>query len=854
MSRLAIAPGVPLDEPPRRPTPLLSVALGLIAGILLDNYLNTDAWLSFALLASGTIAFARMRHRRAAPWIAVFLAAAGLGSLRHGVHDRWTPANHVVNFITDEPVLAGIQGHLISQPRVSGLPKKRPSAYETGPATRFVLEATAIEGAGGPIQVSGRVSVTVRGVLLLLHEGDLVQMRGWLSRPHDPRNPGEFDWALFQRRNGVRVRMSCQHAESVRCVRAADSASAAPVLNRVRARLRGLLSDNAFRDGDPGEGVMAAMVLGERSAVAKAINSAFIRTGNAHFLAASGMHVGLLSMLGWWVMTRLLGVYYRTAAVVIALVVLSFVMVAEARPSILRAGIIGVLACLAVFRRRGTYSVNWLAGAATIILLINPADLFAPAFQYSFLAVLALMYLQPAIARSIADRLVAGNHFGASWYFDRKAYAATLVDGGARDPLTARGLSALFVRWLVQLLLLAFSAWFITAPLACYHFNTFNAWGYFGTVIAWFVAIPAISIGYAKVVVGAVFPSVGHLLGPALESSTGCMLATIKLLARIPGTLIDGHSPSAPWVIAVYGALALWIYRPGWMRWRHGFKVIALVLAVIWCIPPRWVHHDRHALNVWMLAIGDGTATVIELPDGRVMAYDFGTRSNFDAGLLGVSFLKHCGIRRLDTVFVSHANFDHFGAIPALADEFDIGRVVVNDHFESFSQEGGAATLFLYKLRAAGVPIDVMRGPQTFANTDGLTIESIWPPPITQQHFMDANDSSTVLRLTYRDKSILLTGDIEEFAMNKLIERGGLAADVLALPHHGSVVAATGRFVRAVDPRIAVRSTAHAERLTINGIRDAVGDREYFNTADQGCIRIRIAEDEVRAGPAIRAP
>ncbi|MCZ6815932.1 MAG: hypothetical protein O7F76_04435, partial [Planctomycetota bacterium] len=111
-----IVPGVPFEEPPPRPAPLLPLALGLTGGIILDRFFPFDTWLSISLLAAGAIVFGKLHKRRAAATAALILAAAGLGSLRHAVHDRWLPANHISHFTADEPVLADVRGRLASRP------------------------------------------------------------------------------------------------------------------------------------------------------------------------------------------------------------------------------------------------------------------------------------------------------------------------------------------------------------------------------------------------------------------------------------------------------------------------------------------------------------------------------------------------------------------------------------------------------------------------------------------------------------------------------------------------------------------------------------------------------------------
>jgi len=263
-----------------------------------------------------------------------------------------------------------------------------------------------------------------------------------------------------------------------------------------------------------------------------------------------------------------------------------------------------------------------------------------------------------------------------------------------------------------------------------------------------------------------------------------------------------------------------------------------------WVVAPYWTRRPSGALTVWMLAVGDGTGTVIELPDRRVILYDLGTRSPFDAGRVAVNFLQHRGIGHVDTIFVSHPDFDHYGGIETLADSVSIGRVVVNDQFERFTKDKPAALRFLQAMRSRGIPIDVTRGPRRFDAGD-VRIESLWPPAAEDRMAPDDNDSSTVLRIAYEGRSILLTGDVTEWAIGGLLSRGGLHADVLALPHHGSVVYNTAAFISAVNPTIAVRSSAQRQAMTTNGIERAVCDRRYLNTADVGCVRMTIRDGEV---------
>jgi competence protein ComEC len=830
---------------PKAPAPLMPVAIGLSAGILLDQQFIVPfpACAVAVLIGSAVVAVARGKPAVAA--CGVVLAAIGVGAVRHALFDRRLPDHHIARYGDAEPTLVRLRGRITTPPRIVEPDPSVPRAYSRGPRTVFQLEALALDGAGGPIDVCGPVQFSVKEPMLTLSVGDEVQGTGWLFRPRGPQNPGQYDWSLHQRRMGVRAGFSCDHAEGVRLSRAEGASKGGRWLAAVRRYFRGLLIDDVLDEDEQAAGVMAAMVLGQRSAVTKAMNEAFVRSGNAHFLAASGMHVAWLALLFYGV-CRAIGLHHRLTALIVAMAIVSYVLIAEPRPSILRAGIMGVALCMSAFVRGRYGSPNALSLAVVIILLIRPADLFSPAFQFSFVATLGLIFLCPVVS----TRIMMGFHYlgyvSAAAGFDMRSTESWLLFDSRRG---LRTIATSVYGVVAKLFALSISQWLITAPLACYAFNNLAPWGWLGSFVVWFVAMPAVLLGYVTVLVRLAFPSAAALLSPLVNGATDAMIACVNLVGRLPGSLIDGRSPSIYWVAATYAALALWVFRRRWMPLRHGFVILAIVLVGMWAIPPRWVRAERGAMVVWTLAVGDGTGTVIELPDGRVVIYDFGTRSAFDAGPVAESFLRHRGITRIDAIFVSHANFDHYGAVEHIVGRFEVGRLVVNDHFRRFAPEGSAAAHFLASVESAGVPIEVVSGPKSFDGFGDVSVEQIWPPSASDRKILDANDTSTVLKVASQGESILLTGDIAELAMAELLtaHRETLRSGVLALPHHGSVVFNTEAFIEAVSPAVAIRSTGQRRAMTTSGIERIVAPRRYFSTADDGCAKVTFRESGIIA-------
>jgi len=170
---------------------------------------------------------------------------------------------------------------------------------------------------------------------------------------------------------------------------------------------------------------------------------------------------------------------------------------------------------------------------------------------------------------------------------------------------------------------------------------------------------------------------------------------------------------------------------------------------------------------------------------------------------------------------------------------------VINGQFPNFSGESSASSRFLSSMRERGIPVEVTSGPQTFDGGAGVSIDSLWPPPAAERMAPDDNDSSTVLRIAYQGRVVLLCGDAAEWGIAGLLDRGSLGADAMALPHHGSVVHNTAAFIDKVNPRITVRSTGQRQAMTTNGIAGLVGNRRLLNTAEEGCVRLRIRDGEL---------
>ncbi len=817
--------------------PLVPAAIGLMTGIVVDSvtacppavYVIASA-ACLALLLLPTI----RRHYGLA--VATVLAAVVGGLLHHNAYWRVSSDHIVHRTAVDSPIMARVTGLVLTDPRLS---VRRdwafaPWMYATD-STSFLLDADKMETGGRTLPVSGRVRVTVKEAVMDVQAGDRVGLFGQVYRPPTPDNPGQFDWARWNRRHGVLVGMSCDNRESVQMLESTGAGRWHRWQAQWRQRARGLLLDEMLTTDNPAGGLFEAMVLAQRTAVDPSINEAFVRIGCAHYLAASGFNVGMLALFLFG-LGRAAGFSRPRLAVFVVAATVFYAVLAEPRPPILRAAVVGVAICLGLMRRRRASGVNLLAASALVLLVWRPTDLFDPGFQMSYACVAGLLLL-PRLFQGVIGSIVRRRD-------DDLLFLKTTAGTGAeawRSRLRSAA-HAVFVRPTIFSLAACLPSW----PIVLLVFQRFSPWAWLNTLLLTPGVALVMFAGFATLLAALVSPWLASLLTPVLSLATFLLLWPVDLLGRVPG--VDLYVPTAPplvWVVAYYAVLLAWL---GWHRrawpWPAGAVATALLAlaTTVWLRP----HTGTGDLTMTVLSVGRGTSIVVELPDGRAMLYDAGCSGPYDAGATAIApFLAHRGIGRLTTAVVSHPNLDHFGGLLSVVDRVPTDAVMMNPQFEALSTETKPSRRLLDGLRDRGIPIHLIDSSSGRFDFGSAMAEVLWPPPAPPFE-PDANESSLVVRLTCHGRRILLTGDIGERAQGWLLASGiDLRADVLLLPHHGGMDPNLAAFVDAVAPQYLIQSSNRRTGPSLDALGAIVNDRVLFKTADDGAVTVVLGADRV---------
>ena len=769
--------------------PLMPLALAMTAGIVADRYATpcgTAAWAAGAgLLAAGAV----LGRSRAWGVAALLLATAALGGGWH--HHRWSDLadDDLARADFGEGRPAWARGVLVEVPTFRA--GERPDDAGT---TRTVLGLAAIRDGMRWRGASGKLLLRVVGDRTDLRAGDAVHAAGRLEAVAGPSNPGEFDHRDYLRAQGIRLALTAGEPDGVWADPDGPSWPWSRRLGRARAWAHARLVEGL----DPKvASLAAALLLGRREGVDPDVNDAFARTGTTHLLAISGLHLQVLAIVLWGLF-RLGGMGRRPASLGVIAATVAYAMLVGLAPSVVRSAAMTCMVCVACLSHRCARLANMLALAALVTLALNPSDLFDVGCQLSFLAVAAI----GRGAGPASDVL--------AFYYHRMTFRVQGPDGAldALERTLEPWWRALPRRWgfrLWQGVVVSTVVWLAALPLVALRFHVVSPIG----IILNVPLIPLTSL--ALVAAGLTLACSATWPPLASGPSWACarMLDWTERIVRWGASQSWGHrfvaGPPWAWVAAFYALLGLAAivgFRGRAMRLAlGGWAAFGLVLST-WPIHPE-------ATEAEVLAVGHGLAVVVRGVDGRAILYDCGRLGDPGVGRRIIApALWARGVHRLDEVWLSHADSDHYDGLPDLLDRIPIGAVRVPPGFEGPANPG--ASRLLDRVRARGIPVRPIAAGESRAIGKTATLLRVLHPPDGWRLDAPDNARSLVVDVDSGGRHLLLTGDLEGPGLARLLADPPRPPDAILSPHHGGRTANPPQLYRWADRSIVVASQRRA--------------------------------------------
>ncbi|MBI3776530.1 MAG: DNA internalization-related competence protein ComEC/Rec2 [Gammaproteobacteria bacterium] len=689
---------------------------------------------------------------------------------------------------------------LIAEGTIASLPSQ--SEHDV----RFLFDVDSLRLNDNVLPIPGRVRLSWRNSSAEVRVGDRWRFTVRLKRPSGYMNPGGFDYEGWLYQQGVRatgyVRVARTNAEADGDESAAspgyellESAPFARPLDRWRQGLSEKISQTLFEQ--PHQAIIAALAIGVTQDFSEAQWDVLNRTGTTHMISISGLHIGFIAGVMFfltrrvWAWSSQAALWWpapKAAAVVALLAAAVYAALAGFSVPTQRSLVMVGVVMAAIIAQRRIPASRVLALSLLAVLLLDPLAVLQAGFWLSFGAVGVILFAMHA-------RWGEPNWW---WKWGRVQWVVAIG--------------------MLPLMLVLFQRTSMVAPLT-------NL-----VAVPWFNSV-TVPLTLAGALTLPVSQSAGEFFLDWAQLSVVPVWWFLELAADTPWAQWTQHVPQT-WTVMVGCIGTLWLLLPRGVpaRWLGAVALAPMILVS----PPA-----PQPGEFWftLLDVGQGLSAVVRTAN-HVLVYDTGPKfsEHFNTGeAVVVPYLRYLGVRDVDILMLSHSDSDHIGGARSVLRQTKVAEV------------------------ASSVPLELAPGATACSTPrawqwDGVDFTVLYPPPVESGlRRKKDNDVSCVLRVSNAGGSVLLPGDIEIPSEKFLLANAAaqLRADILVVPHHGSMTSSSAEFVNSIAPHYALFPVGYRNRFgfpkakVVQRYRDV--DARMLDSANAGAISFQIGVDGVSA-------
>jgi competence protein ComEC len=745
--------------------PLLPVACLLIGGILCGEWAHPSMPLLFA--AAFAAAAAALAWELGRPWLlALLLFLTGwTGACWHAA--ILSPRDLRL-LLRQEPQFVTLRG-VVQAPPSQRIYQRDQREFWSSSA---LIEADEILSGGVWQPAAGRVIAGTAGILPAnIFEGQRVEVSGVIQPPRGPSARGLFDPRAFYQREGVFFQLQTSGPDNWK-----SPPAKWPFSERFRQWARRTLALGLPGEDEPLR-LTWTLLLDWKAPLTGSVEEPFMRAGTYHIFAVDGLRIGLLGGIGLGLL-RLLRMPRPLCGLLVLPALWFYAGLTGWPASAVRAAIMASVLIIGWACPRPMDLLNSLFAAAVIILLWDPAQLFQPGFQLSFLVVLCIGVILPRMRLKLRG-----------WLFEG-------------DPFLPGVLQPRWPAWLytpaaaaVDTFAMSVAAWIGSIPLAAYYFHLFTP----ASIPANCVVVPATALalisGMGSLLTGAWLPGLAGLFNNAAWVLMKFIIWFSRCAAHWPGGNCNVPAPSLATCVFYYVALLLaatgWIFRSRRKRSAAAALLTAgLALAAHGFLASRVARLDIFPLNGAPVFFASAPG-----PEGSLLM-DCGNEASAQ-GLIK-PFLCAQGVNHLDAICLAVGRSDYFGGARLILSNFPVAGV-----FTGAAQDRSAAFNDLTR------ELRETRSWRAVRDGDRVAGWAVLHPGPSDS-FAQADDNAVVLRREFNGHSVLLLPALGRDGQEALMRRHpDLRAEcvVAGLPARDEPLCEP--FLEQLRPRLIVIADAH---------------------------------------------
>ncbi|UCC17671.1 MAG: DNA internalization-related competence protein ComEC/Rec2 [Dehalococcoidales bacterium] len=613
------------------------------------------------------------------------------------------------------------------------------------------------------------------------HYGDLLLIEG---SPETPPQLDDFDYEMYLARKGI---YSTIYYPKISVL---DTGTGIKPMEWIYSFRNNMAQITDQTMPEPHASLIKGILLGMRSTIPSSTRDEFSRTGTAHLLAISGLHLtiiaGILVSLGIRIFGRKGYVYVWMTIVTIWI----YAILTGMNPPVLRSvQMISLFLAAELFGRQRS-SIIALVFAAALMSGFNPQILWDPSFQLSFAAMTGLVFILPLLQS-----------------LSRRALVSKFGETGILTGITTAIADSFSV---------SFSAIASVWPLVAFYFGIISPIAPLATFFA-LPALPGVIIaGFLSGVMGLVFLPAAQVVAWIGWLFTSYILMVVNAFSFIP--VIENQSIGIVPVVLYYAVLIIIL----WFIYRRNISTEITVSAAgfISLVPKKWILCPLSVLiiftsifacsipdgklHVYFLNVGQGDAILINKGSRQILV-DGGPSPQAITTALGKAM--PFWDRSIDLVVLTHPDADHVTGLIEVLRRYEIKQVLYPD-LEVYS---GLYAEFIALITEKNISSTLADAGQRITLSEDIYLDVL--NPYHGSRYSNIDNRSIVLRLESGILDCLLTGDITKNAEYDLMLRRLVKETmVLKLAHHGSASSTTDEFLTVVNPQIIIISAGKDNR------------------------------------------
>ena len=626
-----------------------------------------------------------------------------------------------------------------------------------------------------------------------LEYGDKVKIEGIYEKPSKANNYGGFNYQEYLKSIGI---IGVIDVDKIEILEKDKGNLIIKNINNISKKIKEKI-EVLFKNKEE-QGLVEGLILGDKQNISEEIQENFEITNLSHILAVSGMHITYL-IIGMQIVFQKLAGKKLTNIIMIVFLIL-YMILAGSSPSVVRSVIMGIITIFSKLVYRKNDIINSISISLLILLIINPYVIGNIGLQLSYLGTLGIVIFQKTISCILNTEI-----------------------NKQKDRYKVKKESKIFSK-IKEMLSVSISAQILIFPIMIFHFNLFSIYFLLTNLLASIIIGPIIIISFLVIILSFIFLPIAKVISYFLGFLIQVLLLITKM-ANLPFSKIYFPTPKLYKIIIYYILIFIlnFLYKVYKTKNQTGTtkrvrNIVAVVkykirenrnkvnkvsIIVFLCILV--INFIPKDLEIHFVDVGQGDCTFIETPRKKTILIDGGGAfGNYDVGentLL--PYILDRGYAKVDYLFISHFDTDHVKSALTILEELNVKNVFISKQFEDSDnyQE------FLKIVKKKDIPVKILKKGDIVKIEENLEFEIIWPDNenIIEENIL--NNNAMVMKLKYKEFSMLFTGDIEEEAEIKILKNTSkekLKCDILKIAHHGSKTSSTQEFLNLSEPKIAL--------------------------------------------------